>query len=176
MSYSKQPANVIALSLSSFALLLSCILLGGCARQSGEKNRSTATPEHQPSQTASELSKQSSEAKPMVYENGATVAARFNGANMMQMIPPGGQMDLTKDYPTVYSGSITAILPDGTKVDANCPVKTLRTLRGYSDISAGKRAQEGLRVTFLANEQSSNPQQVVLLYNGQKWRVTDIVK
>lgn len=92
---------------------------------------------------------------------------------------PGG-MDLARieDYPSLYTGSIAAILPDGAKVDADCPLKTLRTLRGYSKVHAGKPTHGGLplQTTNMAAEQEGNPQQVVLLYNGQKWRVTDVVK
>jgi hypothetical protein len=167
MSRGKQPANVIALS-SSFALILLCVLLGACARSSDQNKpadqKKLATVENQPA------------AKPIVYQKGATVIAKFNGAKMTIVPPPGGQMDLTADLPMVYAGSIAVILPDGANVDADCPLKTLRTLHGYSAVSAGKRSQQGLQSTFVSKEQSPSPQQVALLYNGRKWRVTDIAR
>jgi hypothetical protein len=178
MSHDELPSKAIALYSFALGLLLSCVLLGGCARQAVEKKGATAAAERQLSQAPDEFPKHPSQPKPVVYHKGATVEAGIKGARMT-FVAHGGQLDLMdENAPMVYLGRIAAVLPDGSEVDADCPLKILRGLRGYSDVTAGKRSEDGLALeaTFVAKEQKANPQQVVLLYDGQKWRVRNIVK
>ena len=78
-----------------------------------------------------------------------------------------------------YAGSIIVILKDSSEVEAECPLETLKKLNGYSEINTYDQKPNSLPVqtTFHATEQESQPQELILVCDGQKkWHVKDIVK
>jgi len=114
------------------------------------------------------------------YHKGATVTGKFKHAHMiMEASPSMDMMDVGNPNSMAYAGRITVTLKDGTEIEAECPLATLRTLRGYSEVRSYDRKQAGMtvNVALQAEEQKSNPQHLVLIYDGpKKWRVKGIVK
>ena len=136
-----------------------------------------AKPESQSSRTPESSPANQSQAKPVVYKKGDVLTGGIQGAEMVDYFS-GNVMDMAGLDPSsmYYSGQVAVVLPDGTKADANCPLKMLKKLRGFGQVKGLQGGLQGatLTATFQPNEQMSSPQQVSLLYDGLKWQVTGI--